>query len=168
MNKISRILRAKPSTAAATLALLTAATLGATTAEAAAADSAPAAAPTLREQADALMNLTYGSFAETPHVPPFNWTTDGCSVPTGYAPYSDVFRPACVLHDFGYRNYGADHELKLSPTRETKNWIDGRFRTEMRRICDDRDTSRLSHLTCVNAAEAYYEAVQLGGDNAFF
>ncbi|WP_326794301.1 hypothetical protein OG946_01310 [Streptomyces sp. NBC_01808] len=78
MNKISRILRAKLSTAAASLALLTAATLGATTAQAAGTtDSAPAAAPTLREQADAIMNLTYGEFAGTPHVPPFNWTTDG-------------------------------------------------------------------------------------------
>ncbi|WP_240662655.1 phospholipase A2 [Streptomyces sp. WAC 06738] len=103
-----------------------------------------------------------------PARPPFNWTTDGCSVPTGYAPYSEVFRPACALHDFGYRNYGGKHELKLSPTRETKNWIDDRFRTEMRRICDDRDGSPLSHLTCLNAAEAYYEAVQLGGDSSFF
>ncbi|MEO3848955.1 phospholipase A2 [Streptomyces sp. B8F3] len=179
MNKITRFLRAKLSTAVATLALVTAATFGGTlpgaaTALAADTDSAPTtptapvAAPTLREQADAIMNLTYGEFAETPHVPLFNWTTDGCSVPTGYAPYSEVFHPACVLHDFGYRNYGDNHELQLSPTRETKNWIDGRFRTEMRRICDDRDTSRLPHLTCINAAEVYYEAVQLGGDSSFF
>ena len=182
MNKTPRsrapvaALRRKLSTTTATLALLTAATLGGTLAgadTATAAEANPvatgfAAAPTLREQADAIMNLTYVEFAETPHVPPFNWTNDGCSVPTGYAPYSEVFRPACVQHDFGYRNYGADHELQLSPTRETKNWIDGRFRTEMRRICDDRESSRLSHLACVNAAEAYYGAVQLGGDSSFF
>ncbi|WP_253911105.1 phospholipase A2 [Streptomyces sp. CNQ-509] len=113
------------------------------------------------------MNLTYGEFAETPHAP-LNWTADGCSVPTGYAPYREVFRPACALHDFGYRNYGGKHERKLSPTRETENWIDGRFRTETRRICDDRDGSRLSRLTCLNAAEAYYEAVRLGGDSSLF
>ncbi|WP_407563162.1 phospholipase A2 [Streptomyces sp. 184] len=182
MNKITRsraavaALRTNLSTTAATLALLTAAIFGGTLAGAApalAADTAtpttaPAAAPTLREQADAIMNLTYREFAETPHVSPFNWTNDGCSVPTGFAPYSEVFRPACVEHDFGYRNYGADHELKLSPTRETKNWIDGRFRTEMRRVCDDRYNSLVSHLACVNAAEAYYGAVQLGGDSSFF
>jgi hypothetical protein len=181
MNKITlgpaavSALRKELSTTAATLALLTAATFGGTltgagTALAADPNSATAApaAPTLREQADAIMNLTYREFAETPHVPPFNWTNDGCSVPTGYAPYSETFRPACVQHDFGYRNYGANHELKLSPTRETKNWIDGRFLTEMRRICDDRHSSPLPHVACVNAAEAYYGAVQLGGDSAFF
>ncbi|GAA2118141.1 phospholipase A2 [Streptomyces synnematoformans] len=180
MNKINRspaaltALRKKLSTAT-TAALLTATALGGPlTGTALAADQTPgpaapaAAAPPLREQADALMNLTYREFAETPHVPPFNWTTDGCSVPTGHAPYSETFRPACVQHDFGYRNYGANHELQLSPTRETKNWIDGRFRTEMRRICDDRHRSTLPHLVCVNAAEAYYGAVQVGGDSSFF
>lgn len=77
--------------------------------------------PALREKADRIMNLTYRQFASTPHIPPFNWTTDGCSVPGGSLPYRKVFRPACVQHDFGYRNYGARHELKLDPTRETKN-----------------------------------------------
>ncbi|MFC8920790.1 phospholipase A2 [Streptomyces sp. NPDC057116] len=128
----------------------------------------PVAAPTVREQADRIMNLTYREFARTPRVAPFNWTTDGCSVPTGYAPYSEVFRPACVQHDFGYRNYGANHELRLSPTRETKNWIDGRFRTEMERVCQDTYLTPLRHLNCVNAAQAYYLAVSVGGDRAFF
>lgn len=182
MNENSRgqafvtALRTKLAITTATLALLTTATLGgvvtgagtATAADTKLVATAPAAAPTLREQADAIMNLTYVEFAETPHTPPFNWTNDGCSVPTGYAPYSEVFRPACVQHDFGYRNYGAHDALKLSPTRATKDWIDGRFRTEMRRICDDRNSSRLSHLACVNATEAYYGAVQLGGDSSFF
>ena len=126
------------------------------------------AKPTVREEADRIMNRTYRQFAVAPHTAPFNWTNDGCSVPTGYAPYSKVFRPACVLHDFGYRNYGAKHELKLDPTLRTKNWIDGRFRTEMRRICDDRYRTPLAHLTCTNAAQAYYLAVQVGGHNSFF
>ncbi|MBO8185641.1 phospholipase A2 [Streptomyces spirodelae] len=126
------------------------------------------APPAVRAEADELMNLPYGEFARAPHVPPFNWTTDGCSVPTGYAPYSEVFRPACVQHDFGYRNYGGNHELKLDPTRKTKNWIDGRFRTEMRRICDDSYKTPLRHTNCVNASRAYYLAVQLAGDSSFF
>ncbi|GAA4894196.1 phospholipase A2 [Streptomyces coeruleoprunus] len=172
-------MRRKLSTTAATLALLTAATLtgslvGAETAMAAgtAHGASPTvtrlAEPTLREQADHIMNLTYREFAVTPHIPPFNWTNDGCSVPTGLAPYSEVFRPACVQHDFGYRNYGGKWELKLSPTRETKNWIDGRFRTEMRRICDDTYRFPVAHLNCVNAAEMYHTAVQFGGDSSFF
>ncbi|GGS12829.1 hypothetical protein GCM10010252_60420 [Streptomyces aureoverticillatus] len=126
------------------------------------------AEPSVREQADRIMNLTYQQFATTPHTPPFNWTNDGCSVPTGYAPYSEVFRPACVQHDFGYRNYGAKHELKLDPTRAAKDWIDGRFRTEMRRVCDDRYRTPLAHLNCTNAAEAYYLAVRFGGDSSYF
>ncbi|MGI5478954.1 phospholipase A2 [Streptomyces lavendofoliae] len=128
----------------------------------------PVADPAVRAEADRIMNLTYRGFARTPHVEPFNWTTDGCSVPVGFAPYSQVFRPACVQHDFGYRNYGAHHELRLSPTRETKNWIDGRFRTEMERICQDTYVSHLAGLNCANAARAYYVAVSLGGDAAFF
>lgn len=134
-----------------------------------AADSTPAVTgPAVREQADRIMNLTYREFARTPRVEPFNWTTDGCSVPTGHAPYSEVFRPACVQHDFGYRNYGAHHELRLSPTREAKNWIDSRFRTEMERVCQDTYFTPLAHINCVNAAKAYHLAVGFAGDPAFF
>ncbi|NLU70733.1 phospholipase A2 [Streptomyces sp. HNM0574] len=138
-----------------------------------AAEAPVAAAPapvegTVREKADEIMNLTYRQFAQTPHIAPYNWTNDGCSVPTGFEPYSKVFRPACELHDFGYRNYGGNWELKLSPTRETKQWIDGRFRTEMRRVCDDTYRNPLSRQGCLRAADAYYGAVSLGGDKAFF
>lgn len=166
-------MRRKPSTTVAALAFATTTALSgvlATAGTGVAADTGPAAVaePTVREQADWIMNLTYHEFARTPRIQPFNWSTDGCSVPTGYAPYSEVFRPACVQHDFGYRNYGAHHELRLSPTRETKNWIDKRFRTEMERVCQDVYVTPLPHLNCVNAAQAYYVAVSVGGDRAFF
>ncbi|MGA5407541.1 phospholipase A2 [Streptomyces lavendulocolor] len=130
--------------------------------------TAPAADPAVRREADRIMHLTYREFARTPRVQPFDWTTDGCSVPVGYAPYSQVFRPACVQHDFGYRNYGARGALRLSPTRETKNWIDNRFRTEMERVCQDTYATPLAGLNCMNAARAYHVAVSLGGDGAFF
>ncbi|MGI5351317.1 phospholipase A2 [Streptomyces sp. CA-250714] len=132
---------------------------------------APASAPAdpaVRAQADRLMKLSYREFAKARHVAPFNWTTDGCSVPIGLTPYREVFRPACVQHDFGYRNYGRNHELKLDPTRKTKNWIDGRFRTEMRRICADRYAEHRRLRNCRSAAETYYLGVQIGGDGAFF
>ncbi|MER7112563.1 phospholipase A2 [Streptomyces sp. NPDC000229] len=167
-------MRRKLSTTAAALAFATTTALsGVVTAAgtAVAADTDPVvliAEPSVREQADQIMSLTYREFASTPRVEPFNWTTDGCSVPTGFAPYSEVFRPACVQHDFGYRNYGAHHELKLSPTRETKNWIDSRFRTEMERVCQDTYVTPLAHMNCVNAAQAYHVAVSFGGDPAFF
>lgn len=113
----------------------------------------------LRERADGIMALTYTEFATTPHVAPFNWTSDGCSVPSAFTPYRKVFRPACDLHDFGYRNYGGNHELKLAPTLETKNWIDGRFREEMVRVCEDTYKTPLRRQSCFAAAEAYYQAV---------
>ncbi|MEU6575083.1 phospholipase A2 [Streptomyces sp. NPDC046805] len=151
------------------LASALAATLLTLTGVAGSAASTVAAAPTVRDQADALMSLPYERFAVAPHDPPFNWSTDGCSVPTGYAPYSNVFRPACVQHDFGYRNYGARFALRLDPTRAAKDWIDGRFRTEMHRVCDHTyDSAALAHLRCANAAESYYVAVHLAGDRAFF
>ncbi|MGW8376836.1 phospholipase A2 [Streptomyces sp. ODS28] len=142
-------------------------TLAATGALGALAPAAPAA-PSVREQADRIMNLGYAEFARTPHVAPFNWTNDGCSVPTGYTPYRKVFEPACVQHDFGYRNYGALHELRLSPTRETRRWIDGRFRTEMRHICEDTYTTPLRLHGCLAAADAYHLAVRAGGGKAFY
>ncbi|SER90668.1 phospholipase A2 [Streptomyces qinglanensis] len=128
----------------------------------------PPADPAVRAEADRLMELTYRQFAVARHTPPFDWTTDGCSVPTGLLPYSEVFRPACVQHDFGYRNYGGNHALKLDPTRATKNWIDSRFRTEMRRICDDRYSTAGRRRNCRRAADTYYAGVRIGGDKAFF
>lgn len=120
---------------------------------------AAAASETVRERADQIMGLTYEEFARTPHVAPFNWTTDGCSVPVSFTPYRKVFRPACDLHDFGYRNYGGNHELKLSPTRATKNWIDGRFHDEMIRVCKNTYKTPLRREGCFAAAAAYFEAV---------
>ncbi|MDJ1132469.1 phospholipase A2 [Streptomyces iconiensis] len=158
-----------PSTAVA-LAFVTVGTLAGTgTAQAHAASPQHAASPpsgvagapggSVRQQADRIMSLSYGEFAETPRIAPFNWTTDGCSVPSSITPYREVFELACNLHDFGYRNYGGKHELKLSPTRETKNWIDGRFREEMVRTCRDTYKTPLRQTSCVSAAETYYQAV---------
>ncbi|WP_405805695.1 phospholipase A2 [Streptomyces sp. NBC_01187] len=137
------------------------------------AGTASAVAPpetTVRQQADQIMNLTYEEFARTPHITPFNWTTDGCSVPGPFAPYRQVFHLACTQHDFGYRNYGGNHELKLSPTRETKNWIDGRFRTELIRTCENTYKTPLRHQSCLAAADAYYFGVNTTptADRAFF
>ncbi|WP_326687769.1 phospholipase [Streptomyces sp. NBC_01795] len=125
---------------------------------------------TVRQQADQIMNLSYEEFARTPRTTPFNWTTDGCSVPGPFAPYRQVFHLACTQHDFGYRNYGGNHELKLSPTRETKNWIDGRFRTELIRTCENTYKTPLRHQSCLAAADAYYFGVNTTptADRAFF
>lgn len=59
--------------------------------------------PELIQGADRIMALPVEEFVTTEHTPPYNWTTDGCSVPGGMAPYAKLFTPACELHDFGYR-----------------------------------------------------------------
>lgn len=161
-------MRTKLSTTAVTLAAA-AAFGGPLAGTAGAAPPNPQAADaSLRRQADRIMNLTYQEFARTRHVAPFDWTTDGCSVPAGLTRFDKVFRPACVQHDFGYRNYGSAHELKLSPTRKTKNWIDGRFRTEMQRLCDATYKSSPQHENCLKAKDTFYFAVNNFGDKAFF
>ena len=132
----------------------------------AAASAAPDVSTSVIDEADRIMNDTYQEFAAEPHRPPFDWSTDGCSVPVApeLIPWNATFRPACVQHDFGYRNYGGGGELQLSPTRDTKNWIDGRFREEMGRIC----RTRLDAPACLSMANVYYQAVQHFGGHAFF
>ena len=131
----------------------------------AAAWAVKAAAPLAR--ADFLMNQTYKQFpAYAQHrEAPFDWTTDGCSAPTPW-PWSRVFRAACVMHDFGYRNYGnqGSTHLRLDPTEKRRNWIDDRLLVEMNRICDD---GRLG-LPCKAAAKTIHSAVHLGGRRYFF
>ncbi|MER6992987.1 phospholipase A2 [Saccharopolyspora hirsuta] len=115
------------------------------------------------DEANRIMNLPYDQFNREPHNAPFDWNNDGCSGP-GPVEWNAVFHLACTQHDFGYRNYGGQGGLKLSVTRETKNWIDGRFRDEMVRICSGTPDP----VTCSGMAQTYYLAVQNGGDSSFF
>ena len=117
----------------------------------------------LRADADRIMNLTYGDFANHPRVEPFDWSTDGC---TGIG---ETFAPACVQHDFGYRNYGNHGALKLSPTEETRAWIDERFWHEMRRMCfDTHGPSGGATNGCLGAAGVVYDGVRVFGGSSFF
>lgn len=117
-------------------------------------------------RANEIMSKSYGDFLRTPHDAPFEWSTDGCSPPAPQ-PYKEIFRPACELHDFGYRNYGTHFHRNLSVTRETKNWVDGRFSDEMRRICKDRFV-RQDYENCFGASSAFFVAVNRNGDPSFF
>jgi Prokaryotic phospholipase A2 len=95
---------------------------------------------------------------------PFNWTSDGCSLPAPVAD-NELFREACDLHDFGYRNYG--HGLALSPNEDTRNWIDDRFRDEMNRICDNT-YSGWRNTSCRWDAGIYYGGVRHRGRDAYY
>ncbi|MBU7597524.1 phospholipase [Streptomyces sp. P38-E01] len=115
------------------------------------------------------MNLSHTQFAGLKKVKPFNWTNNGCSVPTGYAPYMKTFTTSCNQHDFGYRNFGsAAKGLELDPTRTAKNWIDARFKAEMRRACKTKYKKGNPLKLCNSAAAAYHFAVNNAGDKHFF
>lgn len=118
----------------------------------------------LVDDASAIMELTYTEFADVAHDEPFDWSNDGCSSPVPGDPYREVFKPACDQHDFGYRNFGSKGELALDPTEARKAAIDEHFKQEMKRICEDEGKAD----ECVNAAEAYYQAVDKFGDSSFF
>lgn len=127
--------------------------------------TAPAEAATVKQRAVSIMNLTYKKFAQAPREKPFEWSTDGCSSPI----YDRDMIPACVQHDFGYRNFGNHYALKLEVTRARKDWIDKRFQTEMHRICDHKYTRGSSnHDVCGRNADIMYTAVQLFGDSSYF
>lgn len=119
----------------------------------------------VRERADFLMARTYRKFpAYSQHrEKPFDWDTDGCSPPTP-APWAEAFHEACVIHDFGYRNYGGQG-LRLDPTEARRKIIDDRLYEEMLWICSDRPEALLN---CPGAARTMYQAVRQYGGPAFY
>lgn len=97
-------------------------------------EAASAAPSPNRVRADRFMNMTYTAFAAASvnRPTPFNWSSDGCNAPTPVS-IQRLFRLPCNQHDFGYRNYGTG--LMLGRNEATRDWIDSRFLTEMRRLC---------------------------------
>ncbi|MEW2576842.1 phospholipase A2 [Streptomyces syringium] len=115
------------------------------------------------------MSQTYQEFAESAQKQeaPFDWSTDSCSPPTPTA-WAKAFHRACVMHDFGYRNYGSPGPKGLHPLDPTENRrlaIDNRFLQEMQRICDDQPGVLPD---CRGAAQLMHRAVRLLGGPAFY
>lgn len=61
-------------------------------------------------------------------------------------------------YDFGYRNLG--HGLRLRATNTARSWVDGRFLSELRRVCRERFAGR-GLLRCRVRARAMHTAVRL-------
>jgi len=121
-------------------------------------------------RANQIMGLDYKAFDALPkNEAPFDWGNDGCSNPAGSVPvlgdFDDDFFRACVLHDFGYRNYG--HGLALSPNEDTRGWIDDRLLQETRRICNN-EVPFLDRLICHGVASAFWTAVRTFGRGSFY
>lgn len=107
-------------------------------------------------------NGQYAAYAFTGRpYPGLDWTRDGCSAPSGLGlGYREDFRPACNVHDFGYRN------LKVyQRTDSNRKTTDEAFYTNMKAICAAK--SWYKRPACYSAAFAYYEAVRVGGSDSF-
>lgn len=112
----------------------------------------------LRAQARQLVAIDHHAFlvVKATAPPPFDWSADGCtSTPAAWAV---TFDAPCQQHDFGYRNLG--HGLRLWPTNAARRWVDGRFLTELRRVCGERFTGR-ARARCRVRARAMHAAVRL-------
>lgn len=95
----------------------------------------------------------------------FDWTDDGCSGREQIGPvsniYRDLFNLPCRQHDFGYRNFGKG--LTLERTEARRAWIDARFLTEMKRLCNDSFPQWwqiANKQVCFTTADIVYEAVR--------
>ena len=93
--------------------------------------------------------------------PGLDWSRDGCSTPSGLGlGYTEDFRPACNVHDFGYRN------LKVyQRTDANRKTTDEAFYTNMKVICNAKPWYK--EPPCYTAAYAYYQGVRIGGSGSF-
>lgn len=117
----------------------------------------------------------------------FDMSNNGCSASAAkaYLPswldddvdsYSRIFHRACVLHDFGYRNFGpgevhVNEAYLLSGQRDwnadtDKEYIDQRFHALMDKICVARDDID-GWDACEQMSDAFYAAVRWGGNTAW-
>lgn len=109
----------------------------------------------------------------------FDMSNNGCSVPDKVPTfdYDRIFRRACVVHDFGYRNFGPGeyHVKRKFLTKPQRDWgrhtdkefIDRRFKQLMDRICVQREDRDGWWDACEKMAEIFYRVVRHGGNDAW-
>ncbi|ULH16405.1 phospholipase [Deinococcus sp. KNUC1210] len=102
----------------------------------------------------------YAASSTLPY-PGLDWSRDGCSAPDGLGlGYREDFRPACNVHDFGYRN------LKVyERTDANRKTTDEVFHGNMDIICAAK--SWYKRPACYAASYAYYQGVRIGGASSF-
>ena len=90
-----------------------------------------------------------------------DWSRNGCSAPAGLGlGYRDLFRPACNVHDFAYRNLGREARTDVNRLRS-----DAALSRNLQTIC--RSLARAQRPGCLAAASAYVRAVRWRGDGHF-
>ncbi|RYO85632.1 hypothetical protein DL762_002190 [Monosporascus cannonballus] len=113
--------------------------------------------PQLEAETDRLLfSVSLSEFlaARDARSPPgLDWSSDGCtSSPDN--PFGFDFEPACLRHDFGYRNYKAQGRFEAG-----KAAIDRKFRADLYSQC----AAEGARAVCEATAEVYYRAVVLFG-----
>ncbi len=117
----------------------------------------------LRGVADSYMRLSLADFVavRSQRPPPFEWSTDGCSGGVFGKLLPPAFLPACWRHDFGYRNYGSG--LKLSPTEDTRYFIDLGLLHDLQAICDSTYQGEQRNVCRNDTAQIVYNFVRAFG-----
>jgi hypothetical protein len=99
----------------------------------------------------------YAAERRSPDYSGLDWNYDGCSAPKGLGlGYSDFFRPACNVHDFGYRNLPRLISIPYWPYNKSRT--DLAFLNNMHALCGTK--SFWSRPACNAAATAYYVVVR--------
>jgi len=115
---------------------------------------------------------SYAARARRGDVPThgLDWSHDGCTAPDSALPkaWRDFFKPGCVRHDFGYRNYGrglnASASRALTSTDAQKKVVDTRLLSDLRWLC--RHRTRPAGAT-VRACDARARTMYLGARRSF-
>ncbi|MEU9995437.1 phospholipase A2 [Streptomyces sp. NPDC050848] len=102
----------------------------------------------------------------------FTWANNGCNYIGGATRFAGLpdFTPACVRHDFGYKNYkealGVDGWRDGVPgvtNGSPKKHIDRVFLEDMIAMCDTGRAKAPAGMGCATAAKLMYEAVNRMG-----
>jgi hypothetical protein len=100
----------------------------------------------------------------------FDWSSDGC---TSFIPVPGrflqarfkMFAPACVRHDWGYRNFGSVNIRGFDANEERRRAVDERMRSDMFEICEREEPDSMR---CRIDAMLVHRGVRLGGHLSFY
>jgi hypothetical protein len=109
------------------------------------------------------LSLARFSRLKAQHPAPYDWSDDGCSIPSGIpggSTWGARFLVACQRHDWGYRNFGKKF---FQPTDARRQQIDTVFYNDMIAICHAH-----SWTGCGTVALLFRAAVRNFGGRAFF
>ena len=137
----------------------------------------PAARDQLLVEMDELLAMPLADFlaareelAARPGPAVYDWSSDGCTSPvpalrSAFAARFERFAPACVRHDWGYRNFGSVNIRGFDATEDRRWSVDERMRADMLEICEQEEPTSIR---CRIEAELVHRAVRVAGHLSFY